>query len=161
MILAAWILALGILTLFFSNLLEHWQNPNRGVEGRTTSKGVQEVRLLRNRAGHYLAEGRINGHPVEFLLDTGATDVALSQALAERLGLELGPPGWSKTANGVVQTRSARLARVELGGIALDRIRASVLPNMDSNQVLLGMSFLRHLEMIQSGDTLLLRNPAR
>jgi len=161
MILAAWLLALTLLTLFFGKMLDHQENPNRQVRGQTTREGVQEVRLLRNRSGHYLADGKINGHPVVFLIDTGATDVALPQALADRLGVQPGAWGWSQTANGVVQSGYTRLASIELGGIELRDVRASILPNMDSDQVLLGMSFLRKLELIQSGDTLVLRRHPR
>lgn len=157
MILAAWLLALALFTLLFSNFLDRQEHPNRRVKGKTTSQGVLEVRLRRNRSGHYLAEGSINGYPVVFLVDTGATDVALPQALADQLGLQPGPRQWSQTANGMVQTRSTRLASVELGGIEMHDVRASILPDMASDQALLGMSFLRHLELVQSGDTLLLR----
>lgn len=161
MIVAAWLLALALLTLLFSNMLDRQANPNQQVQGQTTSDGAREVRLLRNRSGHYVAEGKINGHPVVFLVDTGATDVALPQALAERLGVQPGPSAWSQTANGWVRTHSTRLASVELGGIKMHNVRASILPKMDSNQVLLGMSFLRHLELEQSGDTLVLRSHSR
>jgi aspartyl protease family protein len=113
--------------------------------------------LQRNRAGHYLADGHINGRPVRFLLDTGATHVALSADLARQLDLELGASSLSRTANGLVKTRSARLQRVDVSGIELYDIRASVLPNMVGDEVLLGMSFLKHLQLIQSGDQLLLR----
>ncbi len=61
------------------------------------------------------------------------------------------------TANGVVDTWSTRLDRVDLGGLLMRQVPASVLPNMPGGEVLLGMSYLRHLELIQRGDTLILR----
>ena len=83
--------------------------------------------------------------------------MALSARLAERLGLQLGASSLSRTANGLVQTRRARLQRVNVSGIELYDIRASVLPNMPDDEVLLGMSFLQYLELTQRGETLLLR----
>lgn len=156
MISAAWGLGLLLLTLWFNGYLERQEHPNQGRRAET-SGGSRQLLLQRNRAGHYLADGRINGHPVRFLVDTGATQVALSAQLAEKLGLSLGPAAMSSTANGWVESRTARLQRVEVGGIELRDIRASVLPNMSPDEVLLGMSFLKHLVLVQRGDTLLLR----
>ena len=109
-----------------------------------------------NRSGHYLANGKINGHPVVFLLDTGATDVALPEKLANRIGLEKGYESRAQTANGITKSYLTLLRDVSLGDIRLHGIRASILPGMKGNQVLLGMSFLKQLEMRQKGDTLTL-----
>lgn len=157
MIYAAWILALGLLTLFFNDFLDRQHNPNRDLQAAVAEGARTEVVLKRNRAGHYVAPGTINGQPVVFLLDTGATDVAVPDTLARRLGLEYGPGSVSRTANGNIQTWSTRLDSVDLGGITLYDIRASILPNMPGNEVLLGMSYLKRLELVQRGDTLLLR----
>lgn len=157
MIYAAWILALGLLTWVFSGFLEYQRNPNRHAEASVDDQGNVEVTLQRNRAGHYLAGGQINGQPVVFLLDTGATDVAVPEALADRLGLERQYRSVSRTANGNITIWSTRLESVDLGGIRRRNVRASILPNMTGNEVLLGMSFLKHLELIQRGDRLTLR----
>ncbi len=157
MLLAAWVLTIGLLTLFFSDLLEHQYNPNQRLAGMVDADGVREVVLQRNNRGHYVASGRINGVPVKFLLDTGATDVALSDILAKRIGLTRQGGGFSNTANGLVAVWNTRLDRVELGPIRLGDVSASILPSMGSNDVLLGMSFLKQLEIIQRGDQLTLR----
>ena len=157
MIYAAWILALGLLTWAFSGFLDYQHNPNRHAVATTDDRGNIEVTLQRNRAGHYLAGGRIDGQPVVFLLDTGATDVAVPAALADRLGLQRKYRSVSRTANGNITTWSTRLQSVDLGGIRRHNVRASILPNMTGNEVLLGMSFLKHLELVQRGDTLTLR----
>ena len=158
MIAAAWGVGLLLLTLWFNGYLERREHPNQGRQA-VVEGGVRQVVLQRNRAGHYLADGRINGRPVRFLLDTGATDVALSAELARELDLDLGPSSLSRTANGLVETRSARLQSVDVSGIELYDIRAIVLPNMAGDEVLLGMSFLKHLQLIQDGDQLVLRRP--
>lgn len=158
MILAAWVLLLGLLTLFFSDLLDRQRNPNRNPASEQLADGIRQVVLQRNRQGHYVATGRINGVAVEFLLDTGATDVAIPQALAERLGLQRTGSALSRTANGVIAVWTTRLASVTLGDIALHDVRASVLPGQspDDQVVLLGMSFLKRLEFTQRDGELLL-----
>jgi aspartyl protease family protein len=157
MLFAAWILVLAILALFFQRFFEDRKNPNRDVEVTLDAQGRAEVVLQRNRAGHYVASGAINGQPVVFLVDTGATDVALPLAVARRLGLFLRAGGMSKTANGNVRTWKTRLDSVDLGGLALRGVSASVLPNMPGDEVLLGMSYLKRFELLQRGDTLTLR----
>jgi aspartyl protease family protein len=159
MLFAAWILVLTILVLFFQRFFEDRRNPNRDVEVALDAQGRAGVVLQRNRAGHYVASGAINGEPVVFLVDTGATDVALSLAVARRLGLSLRAGGMSKTANGNVRTWTARLDSVDLGGLTLRGVPASVLPNMPGDEVLLGMSYLKRFELLQRGDTLTLRPP--
>lgn len=157
MMVAAWVLALGMLTLFFNGVLDRQHNPNQQLSRSAASGEPQEVVLVRNKQGHYVATGGINGEAVIFLLDTGATDVAVSQALAQRLNLKRGVEVISNTANGQVTAWRTRLDRVNLGGIELTNIRGSILPNMGGDEVLLGMSFLKRLELIQRGDTLTIR----
>ena len=113
--------------------------------------------LDRNRAGHYVANGFINGSSVTFLLDTGATDVAVPETLASSLGLKKGLPFVSQTANGTVTSWRTRLDEVRIGTIVLTDVRASILPSMTGMDVLLGMSFLKQLELVQRGETLTLR----
>jgi len=157
MLFAAWVVGLAILVLFFQRLIDDRENPNRDVELSRDAQGRAAVILRRNRAGHYVASGKINGEPVVFLVDTGATDVALPLAVARRLGLPLGGGGMSKTANGNVRTWRTRLDSLDLGGLILHGVPASVLPNMPGDEVLLGMSYLKRLELVQRGDTLTLR----
>lgn len=157
MIVVAWLLALGLLTLFFNHFLEGRRNPNQQVRTVVTQEGVPEVTLKRSRSGHYVATGRINGRRAEFLLDTGATLVAISERMARNLGLPRGAPMAASTANGTVTAYRTTLDRVSLGGIELRNVRASIMPGMDGVEVLLGMSFLKQLELIQRGEILILR----
>lgn len=157
MLIAGWIVGLGLLSLLFGDILSQQRNPNQNLAGSTAENGTREVLLQRSRHGHYLATGTINGKEVEFMLDTGASDVSVPQPVAERLGLKQGRPLFYNTANGTITAYQTRLARLELGGIVLHDIRASINPHMQGETLLLGMSFLKHLEFTQRGDTLLLR----
>jgi aspartyl protease family protein len=109
--------------------------------------------------GHYVASGTLNGEPVVFLIDTGATNVAVPARLAKALKLKRGAAMRSQTANGAVTTYQTRIDEVRLGSIVMHNVRASINPGMDGNEVLLGMSFLRHLELRQRGRTLTLISP--
>jgi len=159
MLFAAWVVGLAVFALFFQRLLDDQENPNRELETTSDAQGRPQVILRRNRSGHYVANGRINGEPVVFLLDTGATDVALPLRVARRLGVPLGAARIAKTANGNIRIRSARLGSVDLGGLTARRVQASVLPNMPGEEVLLGMSYLKRFDLIQRGNTLTLRAP--
>lgn len=159
MLLVAWIGGLALLTLLFRDVLEAQFNPNEVPQVQRAEDGSHEVVLDRNARGHYVAGGAINRVPVTFLLDTGATDVALPEALADRLRLPRTGGGISQTANGPVAVWRTVLDEVQLGAITLHNVRASILPSMDSGDaVLLGMSFLRQLEFTQRDGQLTLRH---
>ena len=157
MIVAAWVGALALLTLFFNDWLAQERNPNTALSTRIGADGLREAVLERNRFGHYLAAGTINGRAVTFIVDTGASDVSVPAHLADEMGLQRGAAQVYSTANGPATNYATRLARVALGSIALENVRASINPNVDHDEVLLGMSFLRHLELVQRGNTLTIR----
>ncbi len=159
MIVGAWVAVLAVLTVIFGDRLEEFYNPNREVRSVLTESGGREVRLEQNRQGHYVANGAINGAPVVFLLDTGATDVSVPAGLARRLGLEAGAQARARTANGVITTYRTVLERVNLGAIELRGVRAHINPGMAGDEVLLGMSFLRDLDFSQRDGVLTLTQP--
>ncbi|THF62059.1 retropepsin-like aspartic protease family protein [Pseudothauera rhizosphaerae] len=146
---------LGVLWMVFSDQLERRYNPNRDLVVTPGSGG--ELVLQRNRLGHYVAPGTINGRPVVFLLDTGATQVSVPAHLGPALGLSPGAPAQVMTANGPVTVRGTAIAELALGPFLVRDVRAHLNPGIGDNQVLLGMSVLKHLEFTQRGDTLILR----
>lgn len=155
MAVLASLLVLGIFYLYFENTLQMRDNPNRELQ---VAPGGDLV-LKRSRDGHYLFPGTINGRPVTFLLDTGATLVSVPAHLADELGLKAGAYQPSITANGTVASRATRVASLAFGPFDLRNVPASLNPGMENDQVLLGMSALKHLEFAQRGDTLVLRPP--
>jgi aspartyl protease family protein len=158
MIYLAWLFALGLLTLFFNMVLEEQENPNRQLtEPSPNTLPVREVVLQRNRSGHYVADGQINGIAVTFFVDTGATMVAIPEKIANRLQLHKGIAMEVNTANGVTTAYATKLDTITLGAIEMYKVRASINPSMSDDQVLLGMSFLKNLEFVQRSDSLILR----
>ncbi|MFK5893201.1 MAG: TIGR02281 family clan AA aspartic protease [Pseudomonadota bacterium] len=155
MIAVAMILFLGMLTFIFQGALEKQINPNQNVRSEQTQTGQIIVTLKRNRAGHYVSNGTINGQGVTFLLDTGATNVAVPQHIAKRLGL---PPGRAisiSTANGRTIGQQTLIEHLTIGQISLFNVRAIITPNL--NEILLGMSALKQLEFSQKGKLLTIK----
>ncbi len=152
MLVIAWALIFGGIYWFFNHTQSNAYNPNQNVNSSDA-----EVILKRNREGHYVAAGKINNEPVTFLLDTGATQVALSQDLASRLNLEKLAPVRVQTANGITHANATRLQSVRLGSIEIANVGALITPGMRGDTVLLGMSFLKQLEFTQRGEQLILR----
>lgn len=156
MIIMGWIVVLGLLTLYFSRYLDQQNNPNQNLPTSQTAQD-QLVQLQRNRYGHYVADGKINNKKVVFMLDTGATDISIPEQVAQRLKLKAGVRIPVNTANGQIDVYATTLDRVSLGSIELHNIRANINPYMHGEEILLGMSFLRHLDFSQQGDQLLIR----
>jgi len=152
--LFAWIAIIGLmigLTAFFQAVTQRSGGIVRSVEDGSHALVV----LQRGRNGHYVAEGEINGQPVKFLVDTGATDVAISEKTARAMGLEFGPRIRVMTAAGPVGAWITRLDRVSLGSLELTNVRATITPGLN-DAALLGMSFLKHFSMRQEGENLLI-----
>lgn len=153
-----WLLLMGSLTLFFNGFIERQQNPNRHLVEMQAGMAT-EVVLQRNQAGHYVAPGFINDHEVTFLLDTGATNISVPGGIAQKAGLEKGRQAMVMTANGAIAVYATQLDTVQLGSIKLQHINAHINPHMPDDIVLLGMSFMKHLEMTQREGTLTLKLP--
>jgi len=131
-----------------------------GSEGPASSSA--SVTLTADRRGHFAAAGTVNGKPVQFLVDTGATLVALSRSEATRIGIDFlrGKPSYSMTANGPVRGWGVSLAAVRVGGVTVHDVPAVVLDS-EMSASLLGMSFLNRFDLLQQGSTLVLRRRAR
>lgn len=115
------------------------------------------ITLAADARGHFLAEGAVNGNPVRFLVDTGATSVALPASEALRLGIDYrkGQRAMSSTAGGMVPIYIVRLDTVRLGPIELSGVEGVVV-EQGLDIALLGMSFLNRVEMKRDGQHMVL-----
>jgi aspartyl protease family protein len=110
--------------------------------------------------GMYLSAGFINGHPVDFLVDTGATWIAMNSNIARSLGINfryIGKRSMASTANGMVPVYQIKLNKVKVGEIELTNVDAAVIEGDSPTKVLLGNSFLNRVEMLRQGQVMLLR----
>jgi len=121
------------------------------------SSNRQSVTLAADPRGHFVSQGSINGNPVRFLVDTGATTVALPAAEAQRLGIDYrkGERGYTNTAGGVVPIYRVRFDSVKLGAIELVGVDGIVI-EQGLDIALLGMTFLNRVEMQRDGQTMVL-----
>jgi aspartyl protease family protein len=117
--------------------------------------GVRSLNVARDARGHFVTEGRIEGQRIGFMIDTGASVVALNETSAARFGLRPTPGQYTAsvtTANGTVKAARMRLAMIDVGGIVVRDVDAMVLPDQALSENLLGLSFLSKLKRIQYAD---------
>lgn len=120
------------------------------VAAQPVQTGVVELKLGRN--GHFATEAEINGRPINVLVDTGATNVALSYEDAERAGIFLKPSDFThqaSTANGVARVAPVVIDRITIGDITVRDVQAGVLQQGKLESTLLGMSFLSRLSRVE------------
>lgn len=151
-----WILALGFLGYYFQAKINHQLNPNQDPVSHSLQDGRTSVTLQRNRQGHYVTQGLMNGQDVILLLDTGATQISIPENVARRLDLPRGRSYMVSTANGAVRVTATRIKSLSIGGITLYDLHANINPGMSDNMLLLGMNALSQLEMLQQGNFLTL-----
>ena len=85
----AWLIVMVLLYLFFQDTIDKQLNPNSQLNSVQGSRGETRTVLIRNKSGHYVGTALLNNQPVDFMLDTGATTVAIAASTAEKLGLPL------------------------------------------------------------------------
>jgi aspartyl protease family protein len=146
-----WMIFLGALYFYFSGKL----NPNTAAKIGT----ADQVVLARDLSGHYHAEAFINGTRATVMVDTGATDVVISQELADLLGIKSHAAIRTQTANGNSVGYMTRLASVKLGGVEVTDVAAIIVPKLAGADVLLGMSFLSRMDVRLHKETMTIKQP--
>jgi len=158
MIVGLWVLLLAFGTYFAQKWLD---KRHRGQIPTNVSSpdGRLSVQLDADQLGHYIVLAQVNGQPVTFLVDTGASGVSIPSKIAEKLGLEPGLAYPVSTANGDITVRSTNIDKLSIGQIGRENVRASINSSMDGQIGLLGMTFLRHFELFQRDGILTIREP--
>jgi aspartyl protease family protein len=114
--------------------------------------GVRSISLPRDPRGHFQTEGRIEGQRIGFMVDTGASVVALNETSAARFGLRPSRGDYNATvmtANGTIKAARTRLAMIDVGGLVVRDVDAMVLPDAALSENLLGLSFLSKLKRFE------------
>jgi aspartyl protease family protein len=114
--------------------------------------GLRNLSIPRDGHGHFRTEGRIDGQRIGFMVDTGASLIALNETSAARFGLRPSRNDYKATvttANGTIKAAPTRLAMIEVGGIVVRDVDAMVLPDEALSENLLGLSFLSKLKRFE------------
>lgn len=122
----------------------------------SVSDGRREIAIPVSRDGHYYLDGAVNGVPIKFMIDTGATYVAVGEDFARKARLPEGFTGYFGTANGTVEGRIVKDQVVEAEGFKVSGLSVAVTP-LGGGQGLLGQNFLRRFEVSQSAGVMRLR----
>jgi aspartyl protease family protein len=118
----------------------------------TAPAGGRTLSIPRDARGHFQTEGRIDGQRIGFMVDTGASVIALNETSAARFGLRPSRGDYNaavSTANGTIKAARTRLAMVDIGGLIVRDVEAMVLPDEALSENLLGLSFLSRLKRFE------------
>jgi aspartyl protease family protein len=143
-----WCILFGIFYYIIDGQIE----PKVGV----AAQGAASIEIPRSMNGHFYVAGAINGQAVTFMVDTGASTVAIGAKMAERLNLPRGRPTTLQTANGLARAEETQAGELSLGDIVVRDVRVMVMANLGT-EALLGQNVLRHLEVIQTAEKMLLK----
>ena len=115
------------------------------------------IRLTPGRGGHYFADGKINGHAIHFLVDTGATSIAVNKHAAKRMGINYlvdGRAGMVETASGPAPAYGVRFNEVRVRGLVARNVRGVVIDSSSPKEALLGQSFLNLFDLRREGTVM-------
>lgn len=158
MIALLWIIAIAAGTYAAQGWFDRRDAARLGISVNDGENG-QALVLRADRYGQFGVMGRANEVEIVFLVDTGATGISIPGNIADKMGLERGRPFQVLTANGTTTVYETRLDSLRIGPFERSNVRASINPSMDGSLALLGMSFLRHYELLQRSDELTISAP--
>ena len=146
MLVVGW---LAVMVVLYA-VTELYRSP---AEGKVIANGVLEI--PRDRDGHFRVSGAINGVPVHFMVDTGASIISITDKVADRAQMPEGIPMTFQTANGVREGTMRRADRVEVGPLVVNNLRVGTGYTAESEKdALLGQNFLRYFDVSMNGDTM-------
>lgn len=125
---------------------------------RALTEGRQEIAIPVSRDGHYYLDGAINGVPLRFMIDTGATYVSVDEDFARAARLPKGTPGYFSTANGAVEGEIVKNQEVRADAFRVTGLSVAITPSQ-GEVGLLGQNFLRRFEVSQAAGVMHLRLP--
>lgn len=142
-----------------TNAMAMAAKPVAAAPSQATSGGYRTVTLNNNGRGYFEVEARVEGRSIEFLVDTGASSIALRESSAAKLGIHPAARDYTiktQTANGVGKAAPVMLGRIEINGITVRDVRAMVVPDEALSTNLLGMTFLSRVKWTHDKGRLVL-----
>jgi aspartyl protease family protein len=132
---------------------------NQAIQSSFKKRQQSVKKIYPDKQGMYYVNGKVNGKPIRFLVDTGATMVTMSGRHASQIGIDFkkGERGYANTAAATVQVWKVMLDSVSIGGIKVPNVQALVIDGSNPREALLGNSFLRHTELERSGVVMKLK----
>ena len=127
-------------------------SPAKAPAQTIAQASMRSLDIPRDPRGHFLTDGRIDGQRVNFMIDTGASLVALNEKSAARFGLRPSRNDYNSTvttANGTIKAARTRIAMLDVGGLIVRDVDAMVLPDAALSENLLGLSFLSRLKRFE------------
>jgi aspartyl protease family protein len=155
-LIIGWLIALSLVGLLLHQVLYGTKAPTINDTYSGTS-----ITLYRDYDSHFRIKGSINGIPVTFLIDTGSTSIAVSEAIAQKAGLQKTAQISADTANGAATGYMTKIKDLAISPIELHNLSAIIIPNMGANEALLGMSVLSKFNIQQTEETLIISVPAK
>ena len=157
--------ALAVMGTFMANVADKMSSDRAQAKNLAQAKSVnafaamqpesnysRSVEIARDSRGHFQAEGRIDGRRIGFMVDTGASVIALNESSAAQIGIRPSPADYKanvSTANGTIKGARTRLAEVNVGGLIVRDVDAMVLPDEALSENLLGLSYLSKLKRFE------------
>jgi aspartyl protease family protein len=159
-IFAALLIAAGVFVARFADQTNRNAAPSNAMTAApaTSAKAPEPQQygrthvVMRDNRGHFSVDGRVDGRHMKFMVDTGASVIAMRESDARRLGLHPAPRDYTaevKTANGNIRAAPATLRLVEIGGLQVRDVRALLIPDQALSENLLGLSFLSRLRRFE------------
>jgi aspartyl protease family protein len=130
----------------------HAKSMNAFAAMQSPSSGLRTVTLAPDRNGHFQTDARVEGRDIGFMVDTGATVIALTESDAARIGIRPFAQDYTmnvSTANGAAKAAPARIASIDIGGVVVRDVDALVMPDKVLSTNLLGMAFLSRLKRFE------------
>src|SRR6266852_768614 len=155
MIFAAFMVGLGTIMAQMADKMTPAQastSARKAAAAEIPAPGGRSLSIPRDSRGHFQTEGRIDGQRIGFMVDTGASVIALTETSAARFGLRPSRGDYNATvttANGTIKAARTRLAMVDIGGLVVRDVDAMVLPDEALSENLLGLSFLSKLKRFE------------
>lgn len=153
-LIVSWLLAIGFGAYIVNSTIFN----TKDATIRHTAQGV-ELTLESDHDSHFRINGSINGNDITFLVDTGASTVAVSKRFADKAGLKVTGQIATETANGTAVGYSTRIETLKLGDIELHNIRAIIIPDLSGEEALLGMNVIGRFKVQQTKSTMTLTLP--